>query len=48
MLLASSDDYLLEASNTADLYEVSFAAKKHLAARLMGMALQRIKDRLLF
>jgi serine protease SohB len=46
--LRTSDDYLLEASNTADLYEVSFAAKKHLAARLMGMALQRIKDRLLF
>ena len=35
--LRTSDDYLLSASEHADLYEVSFTAKKPLIARLMSM-----------
>ena len=38
--LRTSDDYLLEASRSADLFEITYAAKKPLLARLFSMATQ--------
>jgi serine protease SohB len=44
--LRTSDDYLLGASRTADLYEVRYTPKKALAQRLLGPAEQGILDSL--
>jgi serine protease SohB len=40
--LRTSDDYLLEASHTADLYEIRYTAKKPLVQRLFGAADQAV------
>jgi serine protease SohB len=34
--LTTSDDYLLNASETADIYEISYLSKKTLADKLSG------------
>lgn len=35
--LRTSDDYLLELSNTADIFEISYISKEHLTKRLFSM-----------
>jgi Periplasmic serine proteases (ClpP class) len=45
--LCTSDDYLLEASKTADLYEVTHVSKKKLAARFFSFANKALEHHLL-
>jgi serine protease SohB len=40
--LRTSDDYLLEASQTADLYEITYMAKKPLLARLLSFGTETL------
>lgn len=42
--LKTSDDYLLEASNEADIYEIKFSSKKSLGEKL-GFQVQRLLDK---
>jgi serine protease SohB len=43
--LRTSDDYLMEASATADLYEVAYTSPKPLSARLLSLATQVVRRR---
>ncbi len=45
--LRTSDDYLLEASQSADLYEVTYVTRKNLANRFFSLASRALAERLL-
>ncbi len=44
--LRTSDDYLLEASSVAELYEVTYVTRKNLATRFLTMAYEGVRSRL--